>query len=161
MNDKHMSYRRGLLTRETSANTNPRPRVKRKQITQSEIGAHQVTRNANAPPFMCVWHRQTPEECIKSSSSCEQEMDSQRQEVTLWRKEVFASIRPLSAGRGGRPRGGAGGFNQRVDLQKGKRGQQCGSGCEGDLDDTWSDKNKQKKKYSSSPRYVHPTYEHS
>lgn len=32
-------------------------------------------------------------------------MDSQRQEVTSWREEVFASIRPLSAGWGRKARG--------------------------------------------------------
>ena len=33
-------------------------------------------------------------------------MDFQRQEVTSWREEVFASIRPLSAGWGRKERGG-------------------------------------------------------
>lgn len=62
---------------------------------------------------MCVCDRETPEECSQCCCiSCEQEKDSQRQEVSPWREEVFASIRPLSARWGRKAGGGSEGRRQ-------------------------------------------------
>lgn len=71
-------------------------------------------------------------------------MDSQRQEVTSWREEVLASIRPLSAGWG-RKAGGAGrrewvgwreGENKiEICLRKKSERASAVSRCEGEPDD--------------------------